>query len=140
MERVTQGPLRESIKAVYKTADSTAEVLYILDKHQPSVRMELTIDWHESGNEIIPVLDYKIPVAYHTSEYRYDIPAGTVVRKERNNDVPALRYGMAVRESGDCAVLISDSKYGYRGTDNTPGADTDQQLYQPGSLSGKGNT
>ena len=119
MERVTQGPLRESIKAVYKTADSTAEVLYILDKHQPSVRMELTIDWHESGNEIIPVLDYKIPVAYHTSEYRYDIPAGTVVRKERNNDVPALRYGMAVRESGDCAVLISDSKYGYRGTDNT---------------------
>ena len=33
--------------------------------------------------------------------------------RDRNNDVPALRYGMAVRESGDCAVLISDSKYGY---------------------------
>lgn len=119
LERAAQGPLRESIRAVYRVADSTAEVLYILDKHQPAVRMELNIDWHESGSEIIPVLDYKIPVAYRTSEYRYDIPAGTVVRKERNNDVPALRYGMALREDGDCAVLISDCKYGYRGTDNT---------------------
>ena len=26
---------------------------------------------------------------------------------------------MALREDGDCAVLISDCKYGYRGTDNT---------------------
>ena len=72
--------------------------------------MELTIDWHESGSEIIPVLDYKIPVAYRTSEYRYDIPAGTVVRKERNNDVPALRYGMAVGKAGTVRFPDSDSE------------------------------
>lgn len=118
IERITIGPLRQSIQATYQIVSSTVKVIYSLDQHQPAVKMELEIDWHEIGREIIPVLDYKVPLAYTTEAYRYDIPAGTIKRKALNNDVPALQYGMAVNESGACAVLISDSKYGYRGVDN----------------------
>lgn len=119
IERVTTGPLRQSIKATYKVASSTAKVIYTLDKHQPTVQMEMIIDWHEIGSEIIPVLDYKVPLAYVTEVYQYDIPAGMTRRGALSNDVPALQYGMAVNQQGLSAVLISDSKYGYRGKDHT---------------------
>ena len=118
MERVADGSLRQSVKAVYKIADSRLEVVYSLDRHAKAVKMETTVDWHEIGNEIVPVLDYRIPLAYETKRYQYDVPAGVLVRDALHNDVPGLQYGMALREKGSCAILISDSKYGYRGTDN----------------------
>ncbi len=118
LERVADGALRQSVKAVYKIADSRLEVVYSLDRHAKTVKMETLVDWHEIGNEIIPVLDYRIPLAYETDRYQYDVPAGVLVRNGLHNDVPGLQYGMALREEGSCAILVSDSKYGYRGADN----------------------
>lgn len=119
MEIVDKGPLRQSVRAVWKIGSSAAEILYSLDCHQTAVRMELKIDWHEIGTDIIPVLDYRVPLAYRTNQFRYDIPAGTIVRPALNNDVPGLRYGMALCKEGPGAVLISDSKYGYRGQEDS---------------------
>lgn len=115
LEKVSSGSLRNSVKATFKMAGSTAEVVYALDKYQPLVRMEMKIDWHEIGGDNIPVLTYKVPLSYQTEKFRYDTPAGSLVREAVNNDVPGLQYGMAVKEKGSSAVLISDSKYGYRG-------------------------
>lgn len=117
LEAVLNGPLKKSIKATYKIADSEVTVLYSLERYQPAVKMEIVADWHETGRETVPVLDYRIPLSYETKEYMYDVPAGALKRKERHNDVPGLQYGMALNKDGASAILISDSKYGYRGVD-----------------------
>ena len=86
------------------------------------MKMAVKIDWREHGvgKDNIPVLDYRVPLAYEAGEYLYDIPAGAIRRKERNNDVPGLQYGLALgRSEENCAILVSDSKYGYRGAENT---------------------
>ena len=116
------GVLRQSVKAVYQVGENKIEVLYILDKNAKAVKMDVKIDWHSHGvgKDMIPSLDYRIPVAYDTAEYMYDIPTGSIRRKDIYNDVPALQYGMAVpsdEKSG--VILISDCKYGYRGEENT---------------------
>lgn len=142
MEKVAEGTLRKSVKAVYQIEKSRIEVIYSLDQHQSAVKMEVTADWHEVGGESIPVLDYRIPLSYPAERFLYDVPAGSLEREALTNDVPALQYGMALQ--GECggkentqaaaraeeggagsqkqdgaarsAILISDSKYGYRGT------------------------
>lgn len=123
MEKVSDGPLRRSVKAVYQIKNSSIEVVYSLDKYQSAVKMEVTVDWHEIGGESIPVLDYRIPLAYRTEKFMYDIPAGVIQREALHNDVPGLRYGMAMRSEGSAeqssAILISDSKYGYRGINDS---------------------
>ncbi len=121
------GDLRQSVKAVYKVAASQIEVIYSLDRGADAVKMSVKIDWneHSKGRECIPVLDYRVPVAYETEEYMYDIPAGVIRRKAYQNDVPALKYGLAVRKYSskeknmeNCVILMSDCKYGYRGANN----------------------
>ncbi|MDD7739214.1 MAG: glycoside hydrolase family 38 C-terminal domain-containing protein, partial [Lachnospiraceae bacterium] len=121
IEEGTKGSLRHSVKAVYQIASSKIEVVYSLDKYQSAVKMDITADWHESGSEIIPVLDYRVPLAYKTDRFMYDVPAGVITREARHNDVPGLQYGMALGEKESGTILISDSKYGYRGADNTLG-------------------
>ena len=117
MERGLDGSLRQSVKAVYEVASSKIEVVYSLDKYQSTVRMDVIVDWHESGREIIPVLDYRIPLADETDQFLYDVPAGAITRTARHNDVPGLQYGMALSKNKKGTILISDSKYGYRGAD-----------------------
>ena len=117
IERVAdgaQGPLRGSVKVTWKAADSRIEAVYSLDKHQTAVRMDVKVDWNQAGSDVIPVLDYRIPLAYEPVDYQYDIPAGVIRRSALNNDVPGLQYGLARREADPCAILVSDSKYGYR--------------------------
>ena len=109
-----EGSLRGSVKAAWKVADSTIEATYSLDRHQKAVRMDVKVDWNQAGSDIIPVLDYRIPLAYEPVDYQYDIPAGYIRRSALNNDVPGLQYGLARQGEGPCAILVSDSKYGYR--------------------------
>lgn len=116
------GELHQCVNAVYVLNDSKIEVVYSLDKGASAVKIAVKIDWqgHGVGKDMIPLLDYRVPIAYDTEEYMYDIPMGAIKREAIHNDVPALQYGMALGKTGEnCAVLISDSKYGYRGADNT---------------------
>ena len=64
-------------------------------KDQPLVRVELKVDWKEIGKDIIPVLTWQTP-SISDRAFRYDVPAGGFVRRGINNDVPRLRYGMAL--------------------------------------------
>lgn len=121
IEPVALGPLRQSIKATYLIADSKIEATYTLDRHADAVRTDLLIDWHEIGEKTVPVLVYRVPTAYAANEYLYDIPGGALRRSPLTNDVPALQYGMAVHDTGNSVIVISDSKYGFRGSDQTIG-------------------
>ena len=122
LKEVQNGVLRHSVKAVYEVRGNEVEVTYSLDKGALAVKMDVTVDWHEhsKGKKVIPLLDYRIPVAYETKEYQYDIPMGAIKRQEYHNDVPGLQYGMALNAAADSNImLISDCKYGYRGADNS---------------------
>ncbi|MBD5459649.1 MAG: alpha-mannosidase [Lachnospiraceae bacterium] len=114
LELTADGPLRKSVKANWQIADSKIEATYSLDQYETAVKVEVKADWHESGSDIVPVLEYRIPLAYEPEDYQYDIPAGVIRRKALHGDVPGLQYGMARRGENPCMVLISDSKYGYR--------------------------
>ncbi len=118
VEQLSDGQLRQAVKVSYTVMNSTAEVTYSLDRNQRGVQVDLKVDWKEIGGQTIPVLDYRLPLAYEAKDYLYDIPAGSIVRHDEPDDVPALQYGAAINEKGASAVLVSDSKYGYRGRDN----------------------
>lgn len=117
IERLADGPLMKRVKAIWQIANSNIEAIYSLEKYQTFVKMEVKVDWRESGSDIVPVLDYRIPLSYEPEDYQYDIPAGVIRRGPLHNDVPGLQYGMARREGDSCAILVSDSKYGYRAGD-----------------------
>ncbi len=121
LERPVNGPLRRSVKASWQVSGSKIEATYSLDKYQSAVRIDVRVDWHGIGSDIIPVLDYRIPLAYQPEDYQYDIPAGSIRRASIHNDVPGLQYGLARRAEDPSAILISDSKYGYRGADGKLG-------------------
>lgn len=118
VDKIIGGPLRQSIRAEYEFENSKAEVTYILDQHQSAIRMEMKIDWHEIGKDTVPIFCYRVPLAYHTKEFRYDIPAGYIERDVLNNDVPALKYGMALNQGKPAVLLSSDCKYGFRGLED----------------------
>ncbi len=115
IEKLPCGSLQSGLKVTWHIRASTIEAIYLLDKYQSALRIGVRIDWNETGSGTIPVLCYRVPLSYPVKEYLYDIPGGAIRRTPRANDVPALRYGIAVNREGESAFLASDSKYGYRG-------------------------
>lgn len=115
MHYMQSGGLRRGFYAEYKVASSTAKVFVYLDKNSRALSYRAEVDWHEIGGETIPVLIYQLPLAYETDNFMYDIPAGVITRKPLPFDVPGLQFGMAVREKGLSAAIVTESKYGYRG-------------------------
>lgn len=116
MQWVTNGPLRQALRVKYRVASSTVEATYTLDKSADALRVDTMVDWHEIGGQTIPVLDYRVPLSYRPERFQYDVAAGYTHRAAIENDVPALQYGLAEREGAPCAILMSDCKYGYRGS------------------------
>ncbi len=83
---------------------------------------DITVDFHEiCKGAYIPQLNFYAPVGYDVSNYRYDVPFGTLDRSEIAHDVPANSFGVALPAAGEdqkALMLISDSKYGFRGNEN----------------------
>lgn len=115
MHYMQSGGIRRGFYAEYKVASSTAKVFVYLNKDARALSYRAEVDWHEIGGETVPVLTYQIPLAYETNKFMYDIPAGVIYREALPFDVPGLQFGMAVRESGLSAAIVTESKYGYRG-------------------------
>ncbi|MBQ7365516.1 MAG: alpha-mannosidase [Clostridia bacterium] len=111
---IGRGSIRQGFYTEYKIRQSTVKMTVTLDRNQKAFAVSLEVDWHEIGGDTVPVLTYEIPLE-KADGYRYDIPAGSILRESRNQDVPALQYGAAL--FGDTAVsMINESKYGYRAT------------------------
>lgn len=110
-----EGELQSCVKAKFTVESSGIEVVYLLEKHASCLEIKATADWNEVQKTSIPVLDFRAPLSYRTEKYQYDIPMGSIERKNVGCDVPGLKYGMAVNPDGSSLALICDSRYGYRG-------------------------
>ena len=112
LKKTTDGDLTRSVKAVYGVQGSKITAVYSLDKGSRVIKVSADIDWrhHGNDNDVIPVLDYRVPLAVGADKYLYGVPMGNIERNAVANDVPAVKYAMAGR-----LILMSDCKYGYRG-------------------------
>lgn len=120
MTRAERGENRQSIKVTWQIpggcrTPSRAEAEYALDAGSRALRVSLRLDWQEQGGDTVPVLTWRTPVNDCTGQFRYLIPAGSILRPALNNDVPGIGGAAALRKEGTALALISDSKYGYRG-------------------------
>ena len=122
LTRLSGGPVRQSAKAKYvyegtHKMPSSFEVTYSLDEGTNYLRMDIKADWQEQGAGIIPVLAWSAPASDMKGEFRYLIPSGSTVRRALNNDVPGIGGAAALMADGAALSLLSDCKYGYRGTE-----------------------
>ena len=116
-----KGGLRQSVTYRIKFNDSQLDVTVSLDKGSRSLNYDVRCDWQERGRpgENIPQLNFYAPVSYQCAAYRYDVPFGIIDRKPIDMDVPGNSFIAGIR--GCCQqslMLVTDSKYGYRGFDN----------------------
>lgn len=119
------GPLRQRLDIEIPFASSVAKAVISLDKGASAVQYALNIDWHEisKGNTPVPMLAFTVPVSVPVTGYLYDVPGGIQKRAPLHHDVPGLQYGAALvgdKETGNekALAIVSDCKYGYRGSDN----------------------
>ncbi len=119
---VAAGPLRKTIRIerTFNKSHITQDVS--LDAHADTVRVDTTVDWHESH----VLLKAAFPLAATSAKATYEIPYGSIQRPTtRDNsfskaqfEVPALRWADLGDEHQGVSIL-NDSKYGYDALGNT---------------------
>ena len=119
IEHKASGPLQQSFTASYQWGMSKMKVTPILNAGEKAIRFCIEVEWNEvTGEDSAPLLVFRVPHNERIGKYLCDVPAGAVYRAPRNQDIPALQYCAAIRESGSALALIPDSKYGYRATED----------------------
>ncbi|MBR4959924.1 MAG: alpha-mannosidase, partial [Clostridia bacterium] len=108
------GPLRNGFTFDARIRNSAVTVTCTLDKGAKFVKTAIRADWKEVGGQTLPLLVYRLPLAYDTDRFLYDIPAGSVSRPAAEADRPGNSYVCAGAASGDNAGIIADCKYGFR--------------------------
>ncbi len=130
-----QGDLRQSLTYRMAFGDSKLDVTISLDRGSARLNYDVTCDWQERGrpNQSIPQLDFHAPVAYPCSSYRYDVPFGTIEREPMDMDVPGNSWilGMGQGSGKSQLMLMTDSKYGFRGHDNSLSVSLIRSSYDP---------
>ncbi len=120
---LSSGPLRQSVQYDLAFAKSSCQVTVSLDQGSDLLEFQVTCDWQEVGSKDthIPQLNFHWPLAYPCSSYQYDVPHGIVEREPLEMDVPANSWAHAVRkEAGNSSImLMSQTKYGFRGVDQS---------------------
>ena len=106
-----------------------------LDNNSPRLDFNVECDWQETARKgkYIPQLNFHMPFAYNCSSYRYDIPFGTIVREPMDMDVPANSWALGIPEdSRNAAVMVvTNSKYGFRGINNSISVTLIRSSYDP---------
>lgn len=129
-------PLRQSIIYEMTFGDSSMKVEVSLDADSSKLNYHVECNWQEVGSpteQYVPQLNYYIPVNYHCTTYKYDIPGGTIRRQGINGDVPGTSWALAMREEKDkkCVMVITKTKYGFRGNNNALGITLIHSSYDP---------
>ena len=102
---------------------SKLTVTVSLDDNARYLDFDVACDFHEVGDgKHTPQLSFEAPVSYGVNTYRYDVPFGVIDRKPVAHDVPANSFAAALPDGmkdQPAVVLMTDSKYGYRGFEDT---------------------
>ena len=130
-----KGDLRQSLTYRVKFGDSQLDVTISLDKGSNKLNYDVKCDWqeHSKPGETIPQLNFYAPVAYDCEAYQYDVPFGTIKRQPMDMDVPANSWmlGMTSKDEKSQLMVITGSKYGFRGHDNALAVDLIRSSYDP---------
>ncbi len=119
---VTDGPLRKTVRIerTWQKSHFTQDIS--LDAGADFVRVDTTVDWHESH----VLLKAAFPLAATSAKATFEIPYGSIQRPTtRDNsfskaqfEVPALRWADLGDDKQGVSIL-NDSKYGYDALGNT---------------------
>ena len=113
--------LRSIISYYIEFENSKIEVTVSLDKGDSALKYDVTANWFEINRKNgSPKLIFKVPFAFETEKYTYDIQLGTFEREETSlHDWYGRDFIYAADKKGKGIALFTDTKYGYRGADNT---------------------
>ena len=116
-------PLRKSLRYEMKYGRSKLEVTAKLTDDSPVLEFSVRCDWMEvSTPDEVPVLSFAASLSYHAAAYRSDIQIGLLERRpEAMHDSCSRNFYYAPDAAGKKAglLLLTDSKYGYRGYNDT---------------------
>jgi len=129
------GELRKQFAYSASFGASKLDVTVSLDRGSRRLAFDVECDWQERPvkGKMLPQLNFTVPVAYPCSGYRYDIAFGTLLRKDLDSDVPAISWGLAVpqQNGADALMLLSKTKYGFRGTGDSLSLSLIRSSYDP---------
>ena len=115
-EIVESGPLRASIRVWTRIGASLITSTYALyDDPTLPLDIHVSIDWHEHNK----LLRLCYPLAFASPTFRYEVPAGSLVRPADGREYPAQRWVLASDQDGRGFALANDAKYSYAAKDNT---------------------
>jgi alpha-mannosidase len=129
--------IRKWVQYDIKFKNSKVNVKVSLDNNSSTLRFDITADWHEVGRrgEGVPQLNFS--TQFHgknkVEKYRYDIPFGTIDRNEQKIDMPGNSYAVALPSSNEDlpVMVVTDTKYGFRTTDNSIAVDLIRSSFDP---------
>jgi len=137
VERFNSGKnlLRQWIVYSIAFRRSKLHVKVSLDHNSTQLNFEVECDWQEVAErgKHVPQLNFAILLANKCRLYRYDIPFGIIERQELDMDVPGNSWMLGVPEEAETRALmiITGSKYGFRGFNNTMALSLIRSSYDP---------
>ncbi len=133
--KLEKGVLRQFITYEVEFGSSKLEVSISLDGDSTQLKYSVKCDWHEVGRkgQVIPQLNFYLPLSYQCTAYKYDVPFGVLTRQPLDMDVPANSWAQALTSDGGQSLvrIVTDSKYGFRGTDDALAVTLIRSSYDP---------
>lgn len=123
VREVSLGSLRQFVRYTLDFGQrSHLQVTVSLSEASSLLDFDIRVDFHEvCGADHIPQLNFIVPAGYAVAGYRYDVPFGDIDRPAIAHDVPANSYAAAIPAAGENhpgLMVVTDSKYGFRGVDH----------------------
>ena len=131
---ICSNSLKQWIEYEVKFRKSKLKIIVSLDLNSTRLDYNVECDWQEISKkgQFIPQLNFYLPLGYKCNNYIYDIPFGTITRKDMDLDVPANSFIVAIPNKGNkTLMLVSNSKYGFRGTNNNMALTLIRSSYDP---------
>ena len=119
INEVQTGPYTAAIEIMYQLHESTGKVTYRLDQDDPTLRVNMEIEWFQRGTktEGCPNLRFALPLALSEPAASYEIPFGSVARTTTpDQEVPALRWARVAGHIGKkraAMLVLNDCKHGH---------------------------
>ena len=127
--------IRQWLKYEISYRDSKITVMISLNKYHKRLEYDIECDWQEKAvkGQFIPQLNFFISLGYDSINYKYDIPFGVIEREALNMDVPANSWIMGIPKENlsSALMLVTQTKYGFRGVDNAIAVTLIRSSYDP---------
>ncbi|HET6487515.1 MAG TPA: glycoside hydrolase family 38 C-terminal domain-containing protein [Spirochaetia bacterium] len=127
--------LRQWLTYEMSIASSRLKATVSLDRGSAALCWSVECEWLELGRkgEGVPQLNFFLPLAAESKNFRYDVPFGTADRAPVDMDLPANSWVLAVpKKAGHKSVLlVADQKHAFRCIDNSVSLTLLRSSYDP---------